>query len=343
MNREDYILAGYADLEISTQIIIRAALARNIKVEILNREAQFIRLSQGTNTQLIKEATKTGIDSYITYLAMEDKHVSKLLLKEANLVVPAGERFFTAQTALDYLSKRSGDPKLQEAERWVIKPNASNYGNGVQILPLNPDPDQIKTALELAFRFDHCVLTEEFIPGDEFRFLVLGSRCHAVCRRVPANVTGDGRSTIAELIALKNQDVRRGTHHRLPLEKINATDPVVLNHLHSNQLHIDSIPPEGEQVFLRKNSNISTGGDSIDETDNMHPAFFDIATRAAQAAGARICGVDIIIPEKNRHPDEQKWAILEINFNPVLFIHEFPYQGKPRPTGDAVLDLLGFQ
>ena len=34
------------------------------------------------------------------------------------------------------------------------------------------------------------------------------------------------------------------------------------------------------------------------------------------------------------------YGIIELNFNPAIHIHAFPYEGKERPIGETVLDLL---
>ena len=62
--------------------------------------------------------------------------------------------------------------------------------------------------------------------------------------------------------------------------------------------HIDSVPEKGQIVYLRENSNISTGGDSIDVTDQFNDDYKKIAADAVTALQARISGIDLIIPDK---------------------------------------------
>lgn len=167
---------------------------------------------------------------------------------------------------------------------------------------------------------------------------MIGTETVAVCNRVPANVIGDGIHTIEKLVALKNEDKRRGVGHVTPLEKIQLGD-TELDVLQQSGFTKDSIPSKDQKVFLRKNSNISTGGDSIDVTDWAHPFYKELAVKAAQLVGAKICGVDIILKDLERRGD---YRILELNFNPVLYIHNYPYEGKNRDVGNKILDLLGF-
>ncbi len=98
----------------------------------------------------------------------------------------------------------------------------------------------------------------------------------------------------------------------------------------------------GQIVYLRENSNISTGGDSIDHTDDIHAGYKAAAVRAAQAVGARICGADLIIPDLHAAPSADNYSIIELNFNPALHIHDHPFSGQNRHVEGKVLDLLGF-
>ncbi|MBM9547102.1 bifunctional glutamate--cysteine ligase GshA/glutathione synthetase GshB [Leptospira sp. 201903074] len=325
---------GYEDLEISTQIIIRDALARGIQIEMVDRKENFIRLKQGNHIEFVKEASKTRLDSLMTYLVMENKIASKLVLDEAGIRVPVGRNYSSLEDTLK-------DYEFFLDKKKVIKPVTTNFGLGIGISNPGDSLEKFTNFVQIALGLSSSIIIEEFIEGPEYRFLVLGEAVVAVCNRVPANVVGDGKSSIRQLIAKKNEDPRRGEGHKTALEKIQMSE-VELTILKDQGLDFDSIPEPGKQIFLRKNSNISTGGDSLDVTELVHPEFKSIAIAAAKAAGAVICGIDIISSKIESKPDPKTYAILEINFNPVLYIHEFPYSGKPRFVGDKILDLLGF-
>lgn len=331
----EFILAGYEDLEISTQIIIRDALARGLKVDVLNRKAHWLRLTSPDSGRIeyIKEASKTRLDSYITFLIMEDKQMSKLVLEEIGLRVPRGAHYTAASAAI-------ADYARYANQAIVVKPTTTNFGTGISVLQTHGEADYA-TAVEQAFTHDDSVIVEEFVAGMEYRFLVIGDECVAVANRVPANISGDGTSDIRGLVAKKNQDPRRGVGHVTPLEKIQLAE-TELAYLKSQGLTPESVPARDEQIFLRRNSNISTGGDSLDRTDEVQAGYRDIAVRAAASVSAQICGVDIIIPDLAAPISDDSYAILEINFNPVLYIHNFPYAGENRKVGEKILDLLGF-
>lgn len=328
------MLNDYERLELSTQIIIKEALERDIEVEVLDWDDNFIRLKKGKRVEYIKQATKTSADTYIVPLIMENKELTKLILKEHDINVPASVTVNHVDEALnkysDYINRDI-----------VIKPKSTNCGYGVSILKrLNSKEDYIR-AVKHASSYDNCVIIEEFVQGNEYRFLVVADEVVAVMHRVPANIVGDGIHNIEDLVSEKNRNPMRGKGHITPLEKI-IIGPVEDNNLASQMKDIYYVPAEGEIVYLRENSNISTGGDSIDFTDDVHEQYKVIAINATKVAGAKICGVDIIIQDVKEKPDENNHSIIELNFNPVLYPHNFPYEGKNRHVEEKILDLLKF-
>ncbi|MCL1949545.1 MAG: bifunctional glutamate--cysteine ligase GshA/glutathione synthetase GshB [Turicibacter sp.] len=328
-----YRLPGFTDMEMSTQLLISEAIKQGIRIDILDRDDNFLKLEKDGFVQLVKQATKTALDNYITVLAMENKEVTKRILETQGLPVPKGINFTDQQDAIMAYSEFSG-------KSVVIKPKSTNYGWGITIFTPLKDPAEFETALKHAFSYDSSVIVEEFQPGQEYRFLVVEQELVAVLKRVPANIIGDGIHTIQELVDEKNKDVLRGTHHQKPLEKIEIDDPTLL-FLHAQNLTPGSIPRKGEQIFLRKNSNISTGGDSVDVTDETPEYFKQLAIDAVQKFGARICGLDMIIEDIT--DPTSTLSIIELNFNPAIHMHAYPYAGTPRNAIPFVLKALGFE
>ena len=152
---------------------------------------------------------------------------------------------------------------------------------------------------------------------------------------------GDGHHTLEELVEIKNRHPWRGEGYKKPLEKINLGD-VEREYLDAQGLGPSSILPKNQQVFLRKNSNISTGGDSLDFTDEMPQVYKDLAEKGAAAVGAQICGLDLILPDWRNQKSNAEYTILELNFNPALHIHNFPAQGKNRHVETFVLELFNW-
>lgn len=325
---------SYEGLELSTQILINEALSRGVEVDVLDREDNFIRLKRGNRVEYVKQATKTSADTYITPLIMENKEVTKLILREHGINVPRSTSVNHLDEALKKYSKFHG-------RNIVIKPKSTNFGEGVLILKDLKSQENYRSAVAQALNYDSSVMIEEFIKGREYRFLVVGDEVAAVMHRVPANVVGDGLQSIRELVDEKNRSPLRDRGHVTPLEKI-SMGAVEKNHLDSQGKDADYVPQDGELVYLRENSNISTGGDSVDFTDEMLNDYKVIAVNSAKAVDAKICGVDMIIQDLKAKPGKHNHSIIELNFNPVLYPHDFPCQGQNRHVERKVLDLLGF-
>lgn len=319
-------------LELSTQILISEALRRGFEVDVLDYDDNFIRLRKGGRAEYIKQATKTSADTYIAPLIMENKEVTKIVLKEHGINVPEGITVKSVDEALEKF-------RLFNEKSIVVKPKSTNFGQGVIILKSSKSKEDYKNAVEQAFEYDSSVLIEEFIPGKEYRFLVIGDETAAILHRVPANVAGDGAHTIEELVNEKNKDPLRGKGYVTPLEKIQL-GTTEKEYLAFQGKDIHYVPQNGETVYLRENSNISTGGDSLDFTDEILESYKTLAVNAAKAVGAKICGADIIIQDIHAEPDAKNHSIIELNFNPALHIHNFPYKGVNRHVEEKVLDLL---
>ena len=325
-------LEGYEDLELSTQILMKESIKRGIKTELIDRSDNFISLTKDNKIEYVKQATKTSKDNYITVLAMENKVVTKKILQINDIKVPDGSEFDNMDDAISEIDNFINKPI-------VIKPKSTNFGTGISIFPQGSNKEDIKRAFEIAFKYDNTVLVEEFISGKEYRFLVIGDKVVGILHRVPANVVGDGEKSIRQLVEIKNQSPLRGKGYKTPLEKINLDESAALFLKHRG-LDFDYIPKKDEIVYLRENSNISTGGDSIDYTDDIPQKFKDIAVRASKSIGANICGVDMMIDDYTN--ESSQYAIIELNFNPAIHIHSYPYIGKEREVAKEILEILDF-
>ncbi|EPB3093215.1 bifunctional glutamate--cysteine ligase GshA/glutathione synthetase GshB [Enterococcus faecium] len=329
-----YQLAGFREMELSTQIFMFDAIQKGVQVKVLDESDQFLRLQFQDHVEYVKNANMTSKDSYIVPLIMENKTVTKKVLKEAGFRVPGGAEFSSMEEAV------KAYPRFVE-QAFVIKPKSTNYGLGITIFKEGASLEDYQAGLAIAFREDSSVLVEEFMPGTEYRFFVIDGEVQAIMLRVPANVIGDGIRTVKELVEEKNSDPLRGTNHRAPLELIQLGELEQLM-LKEQGLTIESVPQANQIVYLRENSNISTGGDSIDMTDEFSEAYKKIAVSAVEALGAKISGIDLIIPDKEIDPttDKKAYGIIEANFNPAMHMHVYPFAGKGRRLTMNVLKLL---
>lgn len=329
-----YALKGYENMELSTQMILFDAIQMGLHVEILDEEDQFLKLWYGDHVEYIKNGNMTSKDNYIIPLAMANKVVTKKILDQAGFPVPAGAEFSHKEDALRYYGQVA-------SSAIVVKPKSTNFGLGISIFQEPASLADYEKALDIAFSEDSHVLVEEFVAGTEYRFFILDGKCEAVLLRVAANVVGDGSSTIRELVEQKNQDPLRGRDHRSPLEIINLGD-IELLMLEQQGYTPDTVLPEGVQAFLRGNSNISTGGDSIDMTDQMDETYKQLAADMATAMGAWACGVDLIIPDRTKpaSKEEPNCTCIELNFNPAMYLHTYTYAGPGQSITPKILRKL---
>ena len=329
-----YALKGYEDMELSTQMLLFDAIQKGFHFEILDEQDQFLKLWHKDHVEYVKNGNMTSKDNYVVPLAMANKTVTKKILTDAGFPVPAGDEFTSLEQGLAYYP-------LIKGKQIVVKPKSTNFGLGISIFQEPASLDNYKKALEIAFAEDTAVLVEEFIPGTEYRFFILDGRCEAVLLRVAANVVGDGKHTIRELVAQKNANPLRGRDHRSPLEIIKLGDIEQLM-LTQQGYAPDDILPEGKKVNLRRNSNISTGGDSIDVTETMDSSYHELAAAIATSMGAWACGVDLIIPDKTQPASKEKphCTCIELNFNPAMYLHTYCAEGPGQAITPKILDKL---
>lgn len=330
-----YALSAFDNMELSTQALLFDAIQKGLNIEILDERDQFISLQFGDHLEYVKNGNMTSHDSYISPLIMENKVVTKKVLAKAGFNVPQSIEFTDVKSAVENFP-------LFENRAVVIKPKSTNFGLGISIFQQGvTDRDDFAKAVEIAFREDKEIMVEDYLLGTEYRFFVLGDQTLAVLLRVPANVIGDGVHTVAELVAAKNDHPLRGDGSRTPLKKIALGDIERLQ-LKEQGLTVDSIPAKDQLVQLRANSNISTGGDSIDMTDEMHASYKEIAVGISKAMGAAVCGVDLIIPDLKQpaEPSLRSWGVIEANFNPMMMMHIFPFSGPSRRLTMNVIKML---
>ena len=216
----------------------------------------------------------------------------------------------------------------------VVKPRDGSQGRGVAV---NIETrERVIQAFEVAEEISSEVIVERYIPGHDFRLLVVGGALVAASRRDPPQVTGDGQQTIRQLVDQVNADPLRGDGHATSLTKIRFDD-IALATLKKQGFDADSVPPSGTLIFLRNNANLSTGGSATDVTDEVHPEMAARAVSAARMIGLDICGVDVVAETVQYPLEDQHGGVVEVNAAPGLRMHLNPSFGKGRAVGEAII------
>jgi cyanophycin synthetase len=311
----------------STQAIVDAAKKRNIPVRRLNG-GSLIQLGYGCHRKLV-EATVTQHTSAVGVDIAGDKALTKKLLSEAGIPVPEGDVVESVNQARE-LFLYMGAPV-------VIKPFNGNQGRGVT---LNIHSlEEVYRAYQFAEQYASRVMIERYIEGRNLRLLVVKGVCVAASERIPARVIGDGVHTVEELISIANLNPLRGDDHEKPLTKIKF-DAVAEHMLMKQNLSLSDVPAPFVSVFLRDSANLSTGGEAVDVTDQIHPSFKRVAERAARIIGLDVCGIDMVAKAIEEPFRREECAIIEVNAAPGIRMHEFPSYGERREVGEAIVNSL---
>ncbi|MBS4099029.1 MAG: cyanophycin synthetase [Sulfuricella sp.] len=311
----------------STGAIVQSAVARGIPYRRLT-EGSLVQFGWGSKQRRI-QAAETDRSSAISEAIAQDKELTKKLLAAAGVPVPIGSVVTDAESAWS-AAQEIGGPV-------VLKPQDGNQGKGVAV---NLETrEQVLAAFAVAAAISDEVIVERYLPGHDYRMLVIGDRLVAAARRDPPQVIGDGERSISQLVEQVNSDPLRGEGHATSLTKIRLDD-IALATLANQALSADSIPPKGKRVNLRHNANLSTGGTATDVTDDVHPELAARAVAAAQMVGLDVCGVDVVCDNVLKPLEAQGGGIVEVNAAPGLRMHLHPSYGKGRAVGEAIVSMM---
>lgn len=311
----------------STGSIVEEAQSRRIPWIRLGKNS-LVQLGYGINQQRF-QATITGKTSSIAVDIACNKEITKKMLQDAAIPVPAGD-LVTDADGLERVIRKIGFPL-------VLKPLDGNHGRGQTINV--QDWETAKEGLVYAQTISHKVIVERYVTGFDYRVLVINHKMVAAARRVPAHIVGDGSGTIQELIDLENQNPRRGYGHENALTEINV-DKDTLELLDKLEYSLETVPQKGETIYLKSTANLSTGGTSIDVTDMVHPENITMCERISKIIGLDVCGIDIMAENLTQPLKESGGVILEVNAAPGFRMHLAPSEGLPRNVAGPVVDML---
>lgn len=319
-------LAANEKLGPSTQALVDEAKARNIPVQALSES--LIALGYGCRQKKIW----TSITSQTSVIGVDiagNKALTKNILAANFIPVPEGY----ALNSLEDLEQKV----IKLGYPLVIKPANGNHGRGISINIKNKE--QLHRGFHLAKQVCQEIIIERYLPGDDYRILVVNYKVVAVSKRTPAHIIGDGKQTISRLIQHLNADPRRGCNHDNFLTKV-AVDTCTHNILLDQELRLNSILPTGKVLFLKNIANLSAGGTATDMTDDIHPLNTILAERIARLVGLDICGIDVVSTNICIPLEQSNGAILEVNAGPGLRMHLSPSEGTPRNVAHPVLEMM---
>ncbi len=296
------------------RIIVNEARRRGIRVEIMDAEGGFFRMSYGGRSVSCRESL-SEMTSAVAMSLCDDKAATRRAMEKAGVNVPAQISVSTLEEATKF---------LETYKRVVVKPARGEQGQGVSVNLTCAET--VGNAIEHASTYCPHVLIEEFVEGQDLRLVVIGFRVVAAAIRRPAQVIGDGQSTIRTLI--ERQSRRRaaatGGESTIPMDK--ETE----RYLAEQGYAYDDVLPDSIVLPVRRTANLHTGGTIHDVTDHVHPTLVEAAIKASRALDIPVAGIDLMVKD----PSLPDYMFIEANERPGLANHE------PQPTAERFVDLM---
>jgi GNAT-family acetyltransferase (TIGR03103 family) len=297
------------------RIIVDEARRRGIAVDLVDAGRGYFELAFGARTIACRESL-TDMTSAVAMSRCDDKRMSQQLLRRAGVAVPE------SRLAAD--DDANQEAFLREHGQVVVKPVRGEQGNGVSVGI--SDADELRSAVELARRYDDEVMLEEFVAGQDLRIIVIDGAVVAAAVRRPARITGNGTDTVATLIEKQSRRRAAATdgESRIPV------DAETRRCIAKAGLTMESVPEAGRVIQVRDTANLHTGGTLHDVTESLHPELAAAAVLAATTLDIPVVGLDLIVAA----PDQPGYRLIEANERPGLANHE------PQPTAERFIDYL---
>ena len=321
-------LPGMTDLSENTQALLQAAMDGGYQFTILDRQQNLVQIATDTQTQVIADGVVTKYTPANAMIVATHRHTAKQLLAAAGIPVARGAKFTKWPDAKAAFEHSFAHKSI------VVKPEARSQGEAVEQFSIPPTEKQFDRAFHEANRH-HGVLIEMMARGTTYHFTIIGQQVLSVLETAAANVVGDGRKAIKELIALKNG--HRATSRQLQL------DASARRQLKAQALTPETVLQRGQQVFLTTAAHPQTGGDLYDVTDEIDDSYKQLALKAAATLDLPVAAVDIVIDNLYAPYDPEadgQANVISVNPVPDLAAPLHPDMGESRALAPALLNWL---
>lgn len=320
---EKYLKRNNIKAGLTSTLIADRALVRGI--EVFPDSQRRLTIKSG-NKYVWFDGSLSNINNLLARRCVRYKDVTSRLLQNYGINAASNVAFPRDQLRQAWAWAEADTPV-------VVKP--PNDGMGDQVHIGISDFADFERAFTAVSAVSESVLVERFVEGVEHRVLLIHGKVAAAARRIPAHVDGDGTSTVAELVEAKNRlrtEAENPVHYQIPI------DDVVVRELAKQDFTLESVPAQSERVWLRPNSNVHTGGDGVDATDELRPEEVELAEKTAKAIpGLRISGVDLLLPRDGKGDAPH---VVEINGTPMITGHHYPWYGQSRDVAGILVDAM---
>ncbi|RRK10763.1 bifunctional glutamate--cysteine ligase GshA/glutathione synthetase GshB [Lactiplantibacillus garii] len=327
-------LPGFTNLDLSSQLLAQQALARGIQVNVVDARANILRLTHRNQAQLVVNGSGTDLNPQALTTVLKHKVAAKQVMAEHGVQVPASQTYRSANQLIDDYDRFVAEGGI------VLK--ATDQSRKVVAFRIMPRRQLFEQVVRQLFEQTKSVMAEELIVASSYRFLVIGGKVQAVVERIPANVVGDGRSTVQTLLDNKNARPLRGSAFTFPQSEVKL-GTVERYRLESYHLDLDSVVGRGTQLLLREDATFGNGADVLDATDDMHASYVHAVEQLVADLQLNVAGVDVMIPNLYAEltPEHPEMAVyLGIHAAPFLYPHVFPMFGDSQPVAGRLLDEL---
>lgn len=319
----------FSDLSFNARLLLKEMIKRNIKLQYI-KGTDVVKASLKSHKEILFDVF-TSMIPYPSGILVDDKYYAKKILLSNGINVAPGE-VFTAETrekAVDYAEK-IGFPV-------VLKPTVGSHGDHVFLKINNKKELREKISHFLSNNYgNEYYLIEKYSKGNEYRLFVTTNGFFACVSRVPANVIGDGEKNLKQLIEAENY--RRMNPRTNCLCEIRV-DELTLDFLKKNKLNLNYIPKKNERVFIRFNSNVTTGGNCYEVTPLVNREFVELSKIILKIfKGLPFIGIDILCADISKPIKD--YIVCELNCAPGLSMHMLPEKGKPQNVAKEIVDVI---
>jgi len=313
------------------RLLLQTAEKLGIAWELLDLKKLKIKFTNKNKTYIIHKKS-LGLNSKQSIHISRSKQRTQRKLKQAGLAVLPQKII----KKLPDWEKNKNDLKFP----LVIKPVFGEKGKDVFLnITDRKKADQI---IHNLLPKKSPLIVEPFFKGKDFRFLVLNNQVIGCSHRKPPVIIGDGKNTIKKLIEKENQRRERYNHQKglRMLNRMRNWERTKQN-LEQQGYSLDYIPDQGKKVHPRLMPNFSTGGTvTAIPINSIDPDFKKTAVKTAQTIGLTIAGIDILAKDIKKPTDTDNCAIIEVNSDPGLRLHDLPNHGHSQKVAFQILQFV---
>jgi glutathione synthase/RimK-type ligase-like ATP-grasp enzyme len=283
--------------------------ARELDATVREIERGRFEIRRGRTVAVVTGQT-VPLNSRSAMALAADKRAVFRLLADAGLPIPEQLSFAANDLGAARAFLARGGP-------CVVKPARGTGGEGVT--GETRSAAELRRAAHAASRFARQLLIERQVVGDVFRLLVLDGQVLDVVRRGLPGITGDGRSTVEELIHAEHD--RRVRAEGTPGLKPFIVDLDCILSLKRAGVTLRTVLPDGSSLRIKSVTNYNSPEDNETFRGPISRALTTEVVAAAKVLGLRLAGIDVVTPRPAAGLAASGGAIIDVNETPGLHHH----------------------